>query len=92
MPNPSQDPPKPLIRTLWTWMFFTLSKSRERAKIWNLAISKTSEHIQIRNKMPNPIQECLKKSQLGFLGLGCSLSLKNQDREITSKSSNPHEK
>merc|ERR1712081_76405 len=28
-----QHPPKPQIRTLWTWLFFAHSKTRERAKI-----------------------------------------------------------
>ena len=38
-------------------MFFAPSKSRYRAKIWVIGISKTSDHIQIRIKMPNPCQE-----------------------------------
>ena len=38
-------------------MFFAPSKSRQRAKIWIMGISKTSEHIQIKIKMPNPSQE-----------------------------------
>merc|ERR1711954_47001 len=60
MPNPSQEPPappKPQIRTLRTWMFFAPSKSRWRAKIWNIGVSNTSDHIQIKMKIPNPSQE-----------------------------------
>ena len=38
-------------------MFFALSKSRLRAKIQIIVVSKTSEHIQTKIKMPNPIQE-----------------------------------
>ena len=38
-------------------MFFAPSKSRERAKIWIMGVSKTSDHIQIKIKMPNPGQE-----------------------------------
>merc|ERR1711954_441966 len=52
-----QHPPKPQMRTLRTWMFFAPSKSRYRAKIWIKGISKTSDHIQIKIKMPNPSQE-----------------------------------
>ena len=38
-------------------MFFAPSKSRERAKIWIMGISKSSDHIQIKIKMRNPSQE-----------------------------------
>ena len=38
-------------------MFFAPSKSRERAKIWNIGIPKTSDHILIKIKMPDPCQE-----------------------------------
>ena len=38
-------------------MFFAPSKSRYRAKIQFMAVSKTSNHIQIKKKMPNPSQE-----------------------------------
>ena len=38
-------------------MFFAPSKSRERAKVWFVGISKTTDHIQIKIKMPNPSQE-----------------------------------
>ena len=37
-------------------MFFAPSKSRKRAKIWIMGMSKTSGHIQIEIKMPNPSQ------------------------------------
>ena len=32
-------------------------KSRQRAKIWNTGVSKTSDHIKIKIKMPNLSQE-----------------------------------
>ena len=32
-------------------------KSRYRAKIWNIGLPKTSDHIQIKIKMPNPSQD-----------------------------------
>merc|ERR1711954_440075 len=60
MPNPVrnlQHPPKPQMRTQRTWMSFAPSKSRERAKIQIMGVSKTSDHIQIKIKMPNPSQE-----------------------------------
>ena len=38
-------------------MFFAPSKLRQRAKNQNMGISKTSDHIQIKIKMPNPSQE-----------------------------------
>ena len=38
-------------------MFIAPSKSRLRAKIWNIGVPKTSDHIQIKTKMPNPSQE-----------------------------------
>ena len=38
-------------------MFFAPSKSRYRAKIWNMYVSKTSYYMQFKIKMPNPSQE-----------------------------------
>ena len=38
-------------------MFIAPLKSKERGKIQNMDISKTSDHIQIRIKMPNSSQE-----------------------------------
>ena len=38
-------------------MFFGPSKLRYRAKIQILGVSKTSDHIKIKMKMPNPSQE-----------------------------------
>ena len=38
-------------------MFIAPSKSRQRAKIQVMVISKISDHIQIKIKMPNPSQE-----------------------------------
>ena len=35
-------------------MFFAPSKSRWKAEIWIIGISKTSDHIQIKIKMSNP--------------------------------------
>ena len=38
-------------------MFFAPKQSREKAKIQNWGVSKTSDKIQIKIKMPNPSQE-----------------------------------
>ena len=38
-------------------MFSAPSKSRERAKTQIMGVSKTSDHIKIKIKMPNPSQE-----------------------------------
>ena len=38
-------------------MFFAPSKWRERAKILIMVVSKISDHIQLKIKMPNPSQE-----------------------------------
>merc|ERR1711954_598423 len=45
------------MRTLRTWIFFAPSKSRYRAKIKIMDVSKISDHIQIKIKMPNPSPE-----------------------------------
>ena len=41
-----QCPQKPQIRTLRTWMFFAPLKSRFRAKICNIDVSKTNEDLK----------------------------------------------
>ena len=38
-------------------MFFAPSKSSKKLEIGNMGVSKTSDHIQIKIKMPNPSQE-----------------------------------
>ena len=38
-------------------MLFSPLESIQRAKIWHMAVPKTSDHIQIKIKMPNPSQE-----------------------------------
>ena len=59
-------------------MFLAPSKSRKRAKIWINVVSKTSNHIQNKIKIPNPSQETLAS---GFQGHGWSVHLQNQDIE-----------
>ena len=60
MLNPSQEPQassKAHKEDVRTWMFLAPLKSRWRAKIQNMGVSKTSDHIQIIIKIPNPSQE-----------------------------------
>ena len=38
-------------------MFFAPSNSRQRTKNENMGIEKTSDHIQVKIKMPNPSPE-----------------------------------
>ena len=55
-----------------------------RAKIQILGVSKISDHIEIKIKMPNPSQEPLpsfKAPNQDLKGHGCSLRLQDQDRE-----------
>ena len=59
-----QSQPKPLLRTLMTSMVFAPFKSRWEAKIWNMGISKTSDHIQIKIIVPNQGQEPLAVSKV----------------------------
>ena len=73
--------PKPEMMTQRTWMFFAPSKSRQRAKIWNISVSKTSDHIQIKIKMPNPSQEPPESSKaqsqdLKEINVLCTLKIK----------------
>ena len=53
----TQRPSKSQIRTQRTWIFFSHSKSRERAKIQNIGVSKSSDHIKKKIKMLNSSQE-----------------------------------
>ena len=52
-------------------MIFAPSKSRKRAKIWNMGELKISDHIQMKIKMPNHSQEPAASSK--------SPNLKNTD-------------
>ena len=57
MSTPSLKPPSSLklqnqdIKDIYV---FAPSKSRYRAKVWIMVVSKISDHIQIKIKMPNP--------------------------------------
>ena len=61
-------------------MFFAPSKSRQRAKIQNMGISKTNDHIQIKIKIPNPSQKLPASSKAP------NEDLKNMDDLCTLKS------
>ena len=97
MPNPGQEPPassKPQMRTLRTWIFLVTSKSRKRAKILIMGISKNSNHIQIKIKMPNPTQEPPASSKapnedLKDMDILCSFKIKI-DSQTKNKAKNIH--
>ena len=56
-------PVKPEIRTQHTLMFFAPLKSKERAENQNKGVSKTSDNIKSKIKMPNPTQELPESSK-----------------------------
>ena len=60
-------------------MFFALSKSRQRAKIWDMGISKTSDCIGIKIKIPNISQDPAASSKSPYQ------HLKNMDSLCTIK-------
>ena len=60
MPNPSQEPPafsKPPNEDLKDMDVLCTFEIKIGAKIQIMGVSKTSDHIQIKMKMPNPIHE-----------------------------------
>ena len=59
VPNPSHEPTassKASDKDIED-VIYTFKIKRERAKIWNLVVLKTSDHIQIKVKMLSPSQE-----------------------------------
>ena len=68
-------------------MLFATSKSRERAKIWTMGISKTSDHIQIKIKMTNSRQEPPVSSkdpneELKDMDFLCTFKIKIESRNL----------
>ena len=60
MPNPSQESPAPTKvqnGDLKDMDVICTLKIKKRAKIWNMNVPKTSDHIRINIRMPNPSQE-----------------------------------
>ena len=67
LPNPSKVPPtstKALNQHLNYMDVFATLKPRCQAEIWIVGFLKTSEHVQIKIKMPNPGQEPLAYSKV----------------------------
>ena len=65
-----------------SWMFCAPSKPRKRVKIWFMGVSKTSDHIQIFIKMPNPSQETpasskAPKKNLNDMDILCTFPTRN---------------
>ena len=77
-----QHPPKPQFRNQRTWIFFAPSKSRLRAKILNMIVSNTIDHILIKIKMPGPSQETPASStaQNQDMDVLCTLKLKIESK------------
>ena len=60
MPNSGQEPPgssKVPYEDLKDIDVLCTFKSRKGAQIWNIGISRASDHIQIKIKIPNPGEE-----------------------------------
>ena len=74
-----QRPPKSQMRTKRIGMFFVISKSRQRAKIWDMGLSKTSDHVKIKIKMLTFSQEPAVSSK------GPNQHLKDMDALCTVK-------
>ena len=62
-------------------MFFAPSKSRRKAKIWNMGVSKTIDQDQDARPQSGA-SSILQSTKLGLKGHRCSLHLQNQDREL----------
>ena len=68
-------------------MFFAPSKVRQRAKIQNMGPPKTSDHIQIKIKMPNPSQvppvssKALNKD-LKDMDILCTFKIKTESQNL----------
>ena len=68
-------------------MFFAISKSRQRARIWDIGVSKTSDHIQIKIKMPNLSKEAAASSTgpnqyLKDMDALCTIKLLSEEDEV----------
>ena len=60
IPNPSQEPQassKAQNEDLKDMHVLCTFKTKIESQNWNIGVSKTSDHIQIKIKMPNPSQE-----------------------------------
>ena len=90
MPNPSQEPPasyKAKNYDLKGTDFLFTFKSRLRAKIRIMGVSKTSDHIQIKIKMPKPSQEPRMSSKaqnedLKDMDVLCTFNIKIQSQNL----------
>ena len=84
--NPSQEPPassETPNQELNDMDVPSPSNSRQRPEIWNMGVSRTSDHIQIKIKMPNPSHELPVSSKSLSQNLNDMevLYFQNQDRE-----------
>ena len=68
-------------------MFFAPSKSRKRAKILIMVVSKTTDYIQIKIKMPNPSQDPPASSKartedLKDMDVLCTFKIKKESQNL----------
>ena len=86
MPNPSQEPPvssKVPYEDLKDMYVFCTFKIKIESKIWIMGVSKTSDHTQIKIKMPNPSQEPpvfskVQNKNLKDIGVLCAFKIKKK--------------
>ena len=84
MLNPGQEPPASTEATnkdLKNMEVLCTFIIRIESKIWNISVSKTSDHIQIKIKMPNPCQEPpvstkAPNDNLKDMGVPCTFKIK----------------
>ena len=92
MPNPSQEPPvssKAQNEDLKDMYVLCTFKIKIVAKIWIMGVSKTSDHIQIKLKMPNLCQEIpvfskAPNQDLEDMDVLCTLKIKNREPQFGS--------
>ena len=87
MSNPSHEPKVSSKAPNQDMMFFAPSKSRQRAKIWNMGIPKTSGHIQINIRILKPSQEPPASSKtpnhdLKEMDVLCTLNIKIESQNL----------
>ena len=68
-------------------MFFVLSKSRQKAKMWNMGVPNNTDHIRIMIKMTNPSQEPPESSKapnenLKDMNILCTLKTKVESQNF----------
>ena len=68
-------------------MFFVPSKSRQRAKIRNICVPKTSDHVKIKIKMPNPslkppVSSKVPNQEIKDMDVLCTFKIKTESESL----------